>query len=524
MRTHRGRLVLAAFASVLALIGALYALARGGHRRFSPIDPGPLTVHHAVATSAQGCAACHTPSDVGSSGWLRAVVTSSAPAGQCLACHAFGGPPTSAHNTRFEKRPDMNETACVACHTEHHGAAFDMTQMSDAQCNACHAVKFASFTDGHPEFPERFPYEERTAIVFDHHAHLSRYFNDPRLAAQAPQSCTSCHAVQSTAERSVPIGRFEQTCARCHASDLSSRDLVLFRFPALTGAPIDPTLVRELCGSAPAAGAASEEDPTPISGFLLGVETKSPEAYSEPMQRLVLAMAKDGVAPLADALDRRAGSPVSPGLLAGLNPEVVRQAACAWIANQEYSPLEGAALGGWHAEAFELRYTPTMHADPVARRWIEFAAQEHPQGEPMRREVLSRTRGVGACLKCHAPPKDVGGESGEWTSGPKSRPLTAFSHSIHLSVLGGAQACATCHVVNPQADVATMGNFRPITKAACTQCHGASPAGESQRLIRQDCLLCHRYHREQQAPAARRNLTSFTRPGKRIPNVKEENL
>ena len=559
IREYRARLVLAAFALMVALIGALH-LTRGGHPALNLIDPGPLSAHHAGATAVLGCAACHNPPAVGSSGWLRAVVTNSAPSTQCLTCHAFGGPPMSAHNTVDGVTPPrggvglhMRDTTCVTCHTEHHGAAFNMTQMTDAQCNTCHAAKFASFTDGHPEFPERFPYEERTAIAFDHQAHLNRYFKDPKFAAQAPQSCTSCHAVQSKAERSVPpgrtdqegrrpIGRFEQTCARCHAADLSSRDLVLFRFPALSTGPLDPTLVRELCGTTLAVGTASEEEPTPISGFLLGVETKDPDVYSKPIQDLMLAMAKDGVAPLASALDQRAGSPVSAdraghpatggvgdgsvegrspstGLLAGLNPEVVKQAACAWIANQEYRSLEGAALGGWHADALELRYTPTTHADPVARRWIEFAAQAPPQAEMMRRDVLSRTRGVGSCLKCHADAAQAAVSAGQayrqagtqvaWSSrGPHSRPFTTFSHGVHLDVLGGALACASCHVVNPHADEATVGSFQPITKAMCAQCHGASPAGEPRRLIRQDCLLCHAYHRQPEAPALHRNTVA----------------
>ena len=534
LRVQRERLALVAFSLGLALIGVLLSFTRQGLVTLSPIDPGALTMAHANAIVGQGCVACHAPHDQGASTWLRAAAAPSAPASQCLSCHTFGGPAFKAHNTLFSERPDLKDTTCVMCHSEHRGAEAPLIRLTDAQCSTCHTVKVGSFTKDHPQFSARFPYEDPTSIAFDHTAHLTRYFKDQKFSARAPQSCLGCHALEPARQRRVTTKGFEQSCATCHAAEIGHQDLVLFRFPALTS-PIDPAIVQAACGTATAephdpqtTQPISEEDPTVITGFLLGIDTDDPDAYSEPMKTLLIAMAKEGAAPLAEALDGRAGSQVSTELLAGLSPEVVKRAACAWAANQEYEPVESAKRSGWYADELSLRYTPRSHADAVPRRWIEFSlnapttaaldAHSHRHAETMRRSVLARTRGVGLCLKCHVVSTETAAASEQvltahWGSRERhERPYTQFQHGVHVKLLGGTPSCTACHTMRQETTHGTewVGSFQPITKERCAACHGARPVHESLSYVKQDCLLCHTYHLE---PGATRANTSLTRTG-----------
>ena len=136
--------------------------------------------------------------------------------------------------------------------------------------------------------------------------------------------------------------------------------------------------------------------------YLLGIDPDDPDAYSEPVRKLILAMTREGAAPLAKLLDEKAGAPVSEKLLAGLNPETVRRAACAWAANMEYeAPAQAQTPSGWYAESLELKYKPVGHADPVINGWMEFgimaaekASEETKSAAVMVRETfLSRDFG-----------------------------------------------------------------------------------------------------------------------------------
>jgi len=544
LRVQRGRLAVVAFSLVLALVGVLLSLNRRQRLvTLSPINPGALTRVHANAIVGQGCVACHAAHDRDASTWLRAVVTTSAPANQCLSCHAFGGPAFKAHNAIFSERPDLKDTTCVMCHSEHRGAQAHLTNLTDAQCSTCHTVKIGSFSKDHPKFPERFPYEDPTAIAFDHTAHLNRYFKDQKFAARAPQSCLACHALEPGRQRRVTTRGFEQSCATCHAAEIGHQDLVLFRFPALTS-PIDPAIVQAACGTATTEHGnpqttqpVSEEKPTVINGFLLGIDTNDPDAYSEPIKTLLAAMAKEGTVPLAEALDGRAGSQVSTELLAGLSPEIVRRAACAWAANQEYQPMENVQRSGWYADELSLRYTPRSHADPIAKRWLEFSlnaptrlpagtaaaadAHTHQHAQTLRKSVLARARGVGLCLKCHVVSAETTAASEQvlaahWiSSGGHERGHTQFSHGVHVKLLGGTSSCTACHTMRQETTHGTesVESFQPITKERCAACHGARQVQEPLSYVRQDCLLCHTYHLESGTTRANTSLTRTGQPG-----------
>ena len=41
---------------------------------------------------------------------------------------------------------------CATCHVEHRGKKNDLIRLTDLQCQSCHALQFASFSNGHPPF------------------------------------------------------------------------------------------------------------------------------------------------------------------------------------------------------------------------------------------------------------------------------------------------------------------------------------------------------------------------------------
>ena len=107
--------------------------------------------------------------------------------------------------------------ACSTCHREHRGRHEPVVELDSAQCQVCHARRFASLASGHPEF-HAYPYARRTRIVFDHTSHLGQHFPDEG----AEFRCTGCHELH--AGREMVVSGFEAACASCHARQLTGHD------------------------------------------------------------------------------------------------------------------------------------------------------------------------------------------------------------------------------------------------------------------------------------------------------------
>ena len=106
---------------------------------------------------------------------VRAVFNPTAAAGmtgKCLDCHTFPGEETSVHKAG----------TCNSCHAEHKGSDAALVKFEDGQCHACHKQKFTTFASSHPQFGDNYPHTRRTAINFDHNAHLNTHFQDERFA------------------------------------------------------------------------------------------------------------------------------------------------------------------------------------------------------------------------------------------------------------------------------------------------------------------------------------------------------
>ena len=73
-----------------------------------------------------------------------------------------------------------------------------------------------------------------------------------------------------------------------------------------------------------------------VSAFLLNIPEDDLETYDQPLQDLILTMAEESHVPFADLINQQTPEPMAMSLLAGLNPEALKRAACSWGLNQEY--------------------------------------------------------------------------------------------------------------------------------------------------------------------------------------------
>ena len=371
--------------------------------------------------------------------------------------------------------------------------------MADGQCHACHKTKFDTFSNGHPPFQKSYPHDRRTAINFDHAGHFKTHFTDSRYAEKAPRdSCVSCHDT-SRAGRDIPVKPFQETCAGCHEDLIAGQDLVIFNMPEFEENPIDTEAIADVCRLA--AEDADEEfesvsvDPlNTVTAWLLDLDPDDVAGHASVIGEFLTSTIDDGPGSLSDAVTNLGGKPHM--LLAGLSPEVLRQAACAWALNLEYEGPEPPVHGGWFADSLSLRYRANGHRDSVMQGWIDLAAEQNM--DAVNATLLS-PEGPGACVNCHGV-STTDSVGVDWA--PQSRPATPnfeYAHRPHLDVLGPGSQCGTCHVLNVEVSTAKSfesmdplafePGFKPMTVETCTQCHG-------KRQLAVGCLGCHTFHGE----------------------------
>jgi hypothetical protein len=518
LRSIRGQISFLAVATIIALLAGSLALNPEGRGLVSVSDAGPLSRSHEKFTETEGCSSCHSAHGQGPVAWIKAVFSQEDMSVGCVNCHSFGGPDSISHNNKdLIKDREVRKTECVICHREHNGERMNNLQLTGEQCNTCHKNKFESFSKGHPEFPEKYPYFNRNSLKFDHSSHLNKHFENPKFSAKGPKTCMGCHQV-TLSDREVRPQAFETICVECHGSQIKKKELVLVRLPELINDLIDRDALIQTCNSLAEEKSDEEflsvstEMPALVNAFLLNVPEDDPEIYGKPLQELIFSMAEESHFPIEDMINSQTEKPMADELLKGLNPEVLKRAACSWGLNLEYEPPVEAKFGGWYADMLEVRYKPTGHGDPVAKSWVEFAlavstAQEDEdkatRAIAMRDEVISTKEGVGGCVKCHAINETITKEGKkelevEWNyKNVNNRPHSQYSHSSHIEIMGNNSSCSNCHILNSQAEYMASfksfdgsqwsSNFESIEKKTCMQCHVKSK-------INQDCQTCHIYH------------------------------
>lgn len=496
-RVKRRRTGLIAASGSIAVIAAFFATSSGilGFDRNLTI-PGPLTAAHAHLIDGKRCNLCHEGHEREGVTLVKALVEYQDMSKRCSQCHGFDGLGARPHNLPKSRETAAQEVSCVSCHTEHKGIDANISSLPDADCHSCHDadVRFESFAKGsapaHPPFGDHFGGLARSSVNFDHAKHFDAHFKKLEVEDHRPSSCLSCHEPKGP-NAALSIPSFEQGCADCHEDGIKDQPLLLLTWPEMEmmeqpgehladQCRIDETI--DLEDFEPV----SFELPDLLEAFLMDIDPDDMSAYGKAYQDLADLLATEGVRPLADLIQAKAGNPEL--LLAGLTPETVSTPACRWIFNQEYEGLRPLETGGWLAEPFGLAYRATGHADPVIQAWLDFGSKlgdvDRPLAQAFNDRLFDPEAGPGLCASCHVQPQKGGMV---WTSEARSRRHSLFAHQPHLAIEQAAkeQPCATCHQLKTASSQGP--DFQSIGLATCQQCHGLESIGAA-------CSTCHRYH------------------------------
>ncbi len=543
LRAKRVRTVLACASLTLGLLVVLLA----GPWRLSFVSPGKLVAAHEGINSRDGsgtnCSVCHSVAQVGPAGWVKAALGGgpgrAEPMG-CLDCHFRMDGATErvllAHN-----EPQLGgEVACAACHQEHRGKGSHLTQMHNTRCQACHAVKFDSFADGHPEF--RPIARSRGGIRFDHTTHQQSHFGE------ADFGCDRCH-VPDADRKTIRLAPFERSCAGCHAQGktdhhgqgIKSKHTALIELPymefdepevywpeeAAQGEALPPLMLLLLAGAdeaLPALRSLADEDvdwipeewwpddealkvvlATAIKRVVHELATGDESALlrrtstvfgaapgDADVQALVEQLSSSTFATLAY---QRGWLPALADDLAGRETEQAGEIPD-WNAGDQAQ--------GWFVDSGRavVGYRSTGHSDPFLTSWIEALvgrASADDETEPaaddaaafrrgLRSRILRQATSRGffytACLRCHTVDEGAEGYRVNWVgAGRETRAhgYSKFEHGPHLALLEDDANCGACH------RLAAESGISPHVKEQCVGCHVPGRANA-------DCLNCHVYH------------------------------
>lgn len=241
-----------AAATVVILAAILF-----GTAGLNILMPGPLASAHG---GVEACSACHTKSGTTKLSWLHGFVAGdrAADSKACLTCHKMPETSMNAHGAsadvlkestvRLTKLAmgspgagsagihdlispthvgDTRGPSCSTCHQEHQGAGLDLRTITNEQCRSCHVLKFERFDKDHPEF-NKYPFETRTRIVFDHAGHFGKHYPETAKkepGKKIPETCSSCHDSRDD-KRVMAVVPFEKTCASCHADQITGQQRV----------------------------------------------------------------------------------------------------------------------------------------------------------------------------------------------------------------------------------------------------------------------------------------------------------
>jgi hypothetical protein len=531
-------------------IGAIL-LMTGMPSRLALVSPGTLTTHH---QGTEGCQDCHSASEGQLVDWVHAAFSSSSGSSSagsssagpnqnqlCLKCHTELGEnapfahglasevlaestnrmdlasPSSADSfagslllqaARTFRPAEHQRLACMTCHGEHHGEGFDMTQMTNRECQVCHSQTFDSFHQGHPELTKFF-YQRRTRLHFNHASHAIVHFSNfersvPNVSetlatVKGAPDCADCH-FPDRAGKSMLTRGFEASCASCHEHQITDNGFLPITILRI---PLSPTANSELAATAersPTVTSPPEKDP--FMQLLLpdmseGTdETERPghspegvlsnlavqqllgemlnQDHLEMEQRLRVSLGTDEVAvdlsQLAKTLVQidlqRSDRNNLLKLIAGESFTAVNAPA---TTSSEQTASAGSS--SWNLDrnpdALTLSYRPTGHADPFLKAWIEAGAR-HTDATAFRKDsgkdtplttVFRQLTGptqAGRCLKCHTVGESADGHLQiEWWADRSSggrREFTRFEHAPHLT-LGRNTTCTTCHPIVSEAKV-----------------------------------------------------------------------
>ena len=245
----------------------------------------------------------------------------------------------------------------------------------------------------------------------------------------------------------------------------------------------------------------SDQELSVLFGQLINKPVDDPEEYSDSVIKFFRSIIEnDDLSALYELIEEKGLLPEMG--LRGLSPVLIKDAACAWLQNEEYLQPFDPELAGWSADALGIHYTAGEHGDSVMRSWVDLASRTISK-DPVNKEALfdkflKQDGGVGNCVKCHAVNKSSANINVEWNySALESDPLVKFDHKLHVNFFEEDVQCQSCHEKKPSDEflnnylslnpASYQSNFNKVNKDSCLSCHGE---GE----ISQSCRTCHDYH------------------------------
>lgn len=437
-----------------------------------------------------------------------------------------------------------DQVACSACHQEHQGTDHDLTAISDGRCQACHAEQYQSFAIDHPEF-SLWPFQRRTRIAFDHASHAGKHFASKKESFD----CATCH-VDSPDGTSKVLAGYEQSCSRCHDEGIhtSTREgLAILSLPMMddrairdSGAELGPwpeSATGDFDGELPAISKlllASQPDSAAVLkrlGADFSFFDLDPSSESDAQDAATIAA---GVRKLLSDIQERGHQEIldrtqklqsgkrntNSELVGGVPLELIANTRERWFGNARATPNSASAIeqaslqsaGGWFADdaSLSLRYRPQGHSDPLLKAWIDLAVSLDDGQADLREAVLrelASAKSTGTCTSCHSVEETpLGTLVVNWQAlDPRLKPrqFTRFTHRPHLTQ-PELEDCSHCHKMSQQPPNSLAayssrkpsqfaGQFEPISKSACVECHQPKAAGGA-------CTQCHNYHVELSQP------------------------
>lgn len=527
------------------------------------INPGKISSRH--GSVAHDCTSCHSNLNTTLAGIFSSATHPRANSSECLNCHKMDQNALQAHNLDEmamnsiraqhggQAIVEMEKISCTTCHKEHRGADADISSLTNRQCQTCHTKQFNSFSDGHAEFAENYPFQRRTHILFDHTTHFAQHIPESGLKNI---SCQTCHETDSRGSLMVSTG-FEKACATCHGNQIAGVDqtekgVVFFRLPSLDVASLK------------AKNSNIGEWPTDTDGELTGFQraflTSNPElttAFQQVaeldlsdlseasreellavnqivwgLKQLLFQLGNDQGGELSQRLIRIAGTKLDgvrlANLKSGFNVEVFRSAGRAWFPNlrRELEQFKQGVIpptklftvsdssdegdearqdsGGWYRATvdFTVRYRPAGHGDKFLYSWLNLASEKYAVdfAKKLFSQMGARSGTPGMCLSCHSVDAlPTGAVRINWhglRSDNVEKSFTKFQHKAHFALLND-QGCYRCHELNKEAayDVAYEG-FDPAKFASNFAPIKKATCVEchSEDNVGQDCQSCHNYH------------------------------
>lgn len=537
VRSLRSKRFLTVLLVTATTAGALLlALGTKSGRRF--LSPGELSFQHSsIGSQCSDCHA-HAGAQMAPIEWLAGAATSPAEDGGrlCLKCHDLGAHPFDPHGTGLGSlrkaraahpatsastppvrialagliagNPlDRSEAlSCATCHREHQGKEHTLTKLSDQQCQSCHSVQFASFSQGHPPF-QNYPFRRRTRLNFDHVLHYRQHFTEERVAASAPQNCAACHE-QDAKGHQMLVKPFALTCAACHQEQIKGKGragspgVAVLRLPGLdvpafedknifigdwpefAEGTLTPFMRILLSGDPETRAALDRLDGVDLVNLAKANDARLNDAarLAWVVKELFFDLTAKGHAAIEQRLlaaDKRYTSAQPIEHLAGLlSLDVIQAARTAWFPNltadlelhragkkpatPRARPPSAAAKsektaasvktedwalhGGWfRSDAdYSISYRPEGHADAFLHSWLDVSSRAHAAAPLF--ELLADAKAPGVCMKCHSVDEKPVLHVNWKPAAPHAdeHPATRFSHVSHFSLLG-TEGCFTCH-------------------------------------------------------------------------------